>query len=412
MQYRTDPKSGNELSALGFGCMRFPRGITGQVDLDRTAALLQSAVERGVNYFDTAYIYGGSETAMGQIFQRVPGLREKMFLATKLPIFALKSAADFDRIFNIQLERLGTDYIDYYLIHSLTAMANWERLCAMGIEDWIARQKEAGRIRRIGFSFHGSRVEFERLLDSYPWEFAQIQYNYSDENYQAGRAGLQKAAAMGIPVIVMEPLLGGRLATGLPKKAAALLKNAAPKGSEGAVRSNAAWALRWLWDQPEVTVILSGMGSMAQLDDNIRTAETAAPGCLTPEERAIYPQVIKIFRESYKIPCTGCNYCMPCPKNVNIPGGFAAYNASYAVDLFTGFAQYTTGMNIAGGKDSSSARNCVNCGACEKKCPQHIAIPEQLRRVARRLEPAPMRWGVKINSKLHEVKHLDKLTKM
>jgi predicted aldo/keto reductase-like oxidoreductase len=406
VQYRTDPKSGNALSALGFGCMRFPRGITGQVDLDKTAALLRSAVERWVNYFDTAYIYGGSEAAMGQIFQRHPELRPKMLIATKLPIFALKSAADFDRIFDIQLERLGTDYIDYYLIHSLTAPHNWERLRALGIEEWIAKQKAAGRIRRIGFSFHGSRVDFERLLDSYPWEFTQIQYNYSDENYQAGRAGLRKAAAMGLPVIVMEPLLGGRLATGLPKKAAALLDKAAPG------RSHAAWALRWLWDQPEVTCVLSGMGNMAQLDDNIRTAGSALPGCLAEAERALYPQVVKIFRESYKIPCTGCNYCMPCPKNVNIPGGFAAYNASYAVDLFTGFSQYTTGMNIAGGKDSSSARNCADCGACAKKCPQHIEIPAQLKRVARRLEPAPMRWGVKINSKLHEVKHIDKVTKM
>jgi len=406
MQYRTDPKTGNQLSALGLGCMRFPRGITGQVDLDKTETLIKSAVERGVNYFDTAYIYGGSESAMGQIFQRNPGLREKIYLATKLPIFLIKTAADFDRIFDIQLERLGTGYIDYYLIHSLTAPHNWERLCALGIEDWIARQKAAGRIRQLGFSYHGSRVDFERLLDMYPWEFTLIQYNYSDENYQAGKAGMQKAAAMGLPVFVMEPLLGGRLATGLPKKAAKLLAQAGPD------KSHAAWALRWLWDQPEVTVVLSGMGAMAQLDDNIQTAETALPGCLTPEERAVYPQVVKIFHESYKIPCTGCNYCMPCPKRVNIAGAFSAYNASYAVDLFTGFAQYTTGMNISAGKDSSSARNCNSCGACEKKCPQNIPIPSQLRRVARRLEPAPMRWGVKINSRLHEVKVLDNLTKM
>ena len=406
MQYRSDPKSGKQISALGFGCMRFPRTLTGQVDLDKTAALLQSAVERGMNYFDTAYIYGGSESALGEIFQRIPGLREKMYIATKLPVFSLKSAADFDRIFNIQLERLGVDYIDYYLIHSLTAPANWERLCAMGIEEWIAKQKTAGRIRQIGFSFHGSRVDFERLLEAYPWEFTLIQYNYSDENYQAGKAGLRKAAAMGLPVFVMEPLLGGRLATGLPKKAAALLSKAEPG------RSHAAWALRWLWDQPEITCVLSGMGAMAELDDNILTAETALPGCLTEAECALYPEVVKIFRESYKIPCTGCNYCLPCPKNVNIPGAFAAYNASYAVDLFTGFAQYTTGMNIAGGKGSSSARNCTDCGACMRKCPQDIPIPSQLRRVARRLEPAPMRWGVKINSKLHEVKYLDKLTKM
>jgi len=406
MQYRTDLKSGNELSALGFGCMRLPRSRPGQVDLDKTAAMLQSAVERGVNYFDTAYIYGGSETALGDVFRLRPGLREQMNIATKLPIFMVKTAEDFDRLFDTSLERLGTDHIDYYLIHGLTALANWERLCALGAEDWIAKQKAAGRIRRIGFSFHGSRVDFERLLDSYPWEFAQIQYNYSDENYQAGVAGLKKAAAMGLPVIVMEPLLGGRLATGLPKKAAALLNKLDPG------RSHAAWALRWLWDQPEVTCVLSGMDAMAQLDDNIATAETALPGCLSEEERAAYPKVVEILREAYKIPCTGCNYCMPCPKNVNIPGGFAAYNASYAVDMFTGFAQYTTGMNIALGKDSSSARHCVNCGACAKKCPQHIDIPAELKRVARRLEPAPMRWGVKINAALHGIKHLDKYAKM
>ena len=371
MQYRTDLKSGNELSALGFGCMRLPRSRPGQVDLDKTAAMLQSAVERGVNYFDTAYIYGGSETALGDVFRLRPGLREQMNIATKLPIFMVKTAEDFDRLFDTSLERLGTDHIDYYLIHGLTALANWERLCALGAEDWIAKQKAAGRIRRIGFSFHGSRVDFERLLDAYPWEFAQIQYNYSDENYQAGVAGLKKAAAMGLPVIVMEPLLGGRLATGLPKKAAALLDKLDPG------RSHAAWALRWLWDQPEVTCVLSGMNGMEQLDDNIATAEAAVPGCLTPEERATYPKLVEILREAYKIPCTGCNYCMPCPKNVNIPGGFAAYNASYAVDMFTGFAQYTTGMNIALGKDSNSARNCVGCGACAKKCPADCIVQVQ-----------------------------------
>ena len=406
MQYRGDPKSGKQLSALGFGCMRFPRGITGQVDLDKTAALINSAVERGVNYFDTAYIYGGSETALGQLFQRYPGLRDKLYLASKLPFHMVKSYEDFDRLLNIQLDRLQTDHIDYYLIHNLTAPADWENLCALGAERWIAEQKAAGRIGQLGFSYHGSQTDYMPLLEAYPWDFTQIQYNYSDENYQAGRAGLQKAAAMGLPVIIMEPLLGGRLATGLPKKAAALLNKTDPD------RSQAAWALRWLWDQPEVTCILSGMNSMAQLDDNIAAAETALPGCLTGEERAVYPQVVKIFREAYKIPCTGCNYCMPCPKRVNIPGSFAAYNASYAVDLFTGFAQYTTTSNITDPKFNASARNCVNCGACAKKCPQHIDIPAQLKRVARKLEPAPMRWGARLHTKLHEIKFLDTYAKM
>ena len=406
MQYRTDPKSGLQLSALGFGCMRFPRALPGQVDLDKTGALLRSAVERGVNYFDTAYIYGGSEAALGQIFARNPGLREKIYLADKLPFHLVKSYGDFDRLLGIQLERLGTDHIDYYLLHNLTATADWEGLAALGAARWIAEKKESGQIRQIGFSYHGAQGEFARLLDCYPWEFTQIQYNYSDETFQAGRAGLQKAAAMGLPVIIMEPLLGGRLATGLPKRAVRLLEQT------GEGRSPAEWALRWLWDQPECTVVLSGMNSMAQLDDNLRAAEDAPPGCLTQAQRAVYPKVVEIFREAYKIPCTGCNYCMPCPKGVNIPGCFAAYNASYAVDLFTGFAQYTTSTNISDAKHNSSARGCVQCGLCEKKCPQGIAVPAQLKRVARKLEPPPMRWGARLHTKLHEIKFVDKFAKM
>ena len=400
MQYRTDPKSGNQLSALGFGCMRFPGSI------DKTAALLQSAVERGVNYFDTAYIYGGSELTLGEVFKRYPGMRVKINLATKLPFHMVKTYADFDRLFNTSLERLGTDCIDYYLLHNLTAPADWDGLAALGLERWVAEQKAAGRIRQFGFSYHGSQGDFAALLGRYAWDFTQIQYNYSDENYQAGRAGLQKAAAMGLPVIIMEPLLGGKLATGLPKQAGALFDKAVPG------RSHAAWALRWLWDQPEVTVVLSGMNEIAQLDENIQIAESALPGCLEERERAAYPKAVELFRASYKIPCTGCNYCMPCPKGVNIPGCFAAYNASYSMDLFTGFQQYTTTSNISDPVNHSSARNCVQCGVCAKKCPQHIAIPEQLKRVARRLEPAPMRWGARLHRKMHEIKFIDRFAKM
>jgi len=389
MQYREDKQSGNQLSALGFGCMRFPRGIAG-IDIDKSAALVQSAVERGVNYFDTAYIYPGSEAALGQIFQRHENLREKIYLATKLPFRRVKRYEDFDKLFNVHLERLGTDYIDYYLIHSLATVKEWEDLVKLGAERWIEEQKAAGRIRQIGFSFHGSQAEFMGLLERYPWDFTMIQYNYSDENYQAGRAGLQKAAAMGLPVIVMEPLLGGKLATGLPKKAAALLERGVPG------RSPAAWAVRWLLDQPEVTVVLSGMNGMAQLDENILTAEAALPGCLEDSERAVYPQVLEIFRESYKIPCTGCNYCLPCPKGVNIPGCLAAYNASYAMNLRAGFQQYATSANLSGKEANTGAHNCTACGACAQKCPQHIDIPAGLKRTGRRLEPGVVRLGIKI----------------
>jgi predicted aldo/keto reductase-like oxidoreductase len=381
MQYRIDLKSNNKLSVLGFGCMRFPRGRgpVSQIDTEKTEKLILSAVERGVNYFDTAYIYGGSETALGEILHK-NNLREKIFLTTKLPFRECKSADDFERLFLAQLERLQTDYIDYYLIHNIPGAQPWRALCEIGIEAWIAEKKSSGQIRQIGFSFHGARDGFLSLLDAYDWDLCQIQYNYMDENYQAGRVGLMKAHEKGLPVVIMEPLLGGKLATGLPARAARHFKDV-----NGDV-SAAAWALRWLWDQPEVTVVLSGMNSAEQLDDNIKTAETAVPGMLTEAESAAFLPVTAALREAYKTPCTGCNYCMPCPQGVNIPNCFAAYNASYALGFVDGMKQYITSTGSQS-KTRYGARNCVKCGNCEKKCPQHIEIMRSLDAVARRMEP-------------------------
>jgi len=393
MQYRNDEKAGQRLSALGMGCMRFPRRA-GQIDLDKTEEMLKSAVERGVNFFDTAYVYGGSEGALGEVFQRCPGLREKMNIATKLPFHLVKSYEDFDRYLNASMERMRIDFVDYYLVHNINYAADWETLCGLGIERWIAEQKAQGRIRQIGFSFHGSQVDFLKVLEMYDWEFTLIQYNYADENFQAGRVGLEKAAEKGMPVFIMEPLLGGRLATGLPKQAAALFEQAAPG------RSAANWAIRWLLDQPEVTLVLSGMSSMDNLDDNIKATNEAQAGCVTEAEREIYAKVVEILRRAYKNPCTGCNYCLPCPKGVNIPGALAAYNASYAVDLYTGFAQYATSTSYYNAASNSSARKCNGCGLCIKRCPQRIDIPAQLKRAARRLEPAPVRWGARVVRKL------------
>ncbi|MDR1193188.1 MAG: aldo/keto reductase [Peptococcaceae bacterium] len=393
MRYREDPKSGHQLSALGFGCMRFPRGLTAQIDKEKSEKLVLAAIEGGVNYFDTAYIYGGSEVALGEILHK-NNVREKIYLATKLPHQQCKRYEDFERLLLTQLERLRTDHIDYYLIHNLSEPVFWRDLCELGIEKWLGEKKAAGQIGQVGFSFHGAADAFLSLLDVYDWDFCQIQYNYMNENYQAGRAGLRRAGEKGLPVIIMEPLLGGKLANGLPAKAAKCFQEA------DSSLSPAAWALRWLWDQPEVTVVLSGMNSDAQLADNLKTAATAAPGMLSAREAAVFPPAVAAFRQAYKIPCTGCNYCMPCPQGVNIPGCFAAYNMSYAAGFVSGMQQYLTSTGVNHPERHSSGKSCVKCGACEKKCPQHIRISKALEDVTRRMEPFWFNTALKLINKL------------
>ena len=380
MQYRTDPKSGNRLSALGLGCMRFPRGAI-QIDYKKSEKLVLDAIEAGVNYFDMAYVYMGSEEILGQILRNNPGAREKIFLATKLPLGMCKSYGDFDRLFNTQLERLGTDYIDYYFMHNLSSKKRWDNLCALGIESWIAGKKSEGKIKLAGFSFHGSQGEFFALLDAYDWDFCQIQYNYANINYQAGVKGLKAAAEKGLPVIIMEPLLGGKLATGLPKGAVNLFKEV--DGSKAPV----SWALNWLWNQPEVTVVLSGMSTAAQLKENAALAEAAYTGMLSEKEEAVYDKVLDAFNKSYEIPCTGCNYCMPCPQDVNIPACFSAYNMYRAVGFATGMMSYVTSTAAVSREHNFLASRCVRCGKCEKECPQHIKITDELSKVQRHMEP-------------------------
>lgn len=373
MQYRTDKKSGNKLSVLGFGCMRFPRSA------ELTEKLIVDAVAHGVNYFDTAYMYGASEETLGGILAK-NNLREKVYIATKLPLFFIRSAKDFDKFFNKELERLKTDYIDYYLMHMITDLAQWQYLCSLGIENWIKEKKESGAIKQIGFSFHGVRDEFLSVLDAYDWEMCQIQYNYSDENFQAGVTGLKKAAEKNIPVIIMEPLLGGKLASGLPPKAIDIFKSANPD------LSPAAWALRWLWNQPEVTSAISGMGEASQLADNLHTAENASVGMLTDQEQETFAAVAEIFREYNNVPCTGCGYCLPCPRHINIPACFSAYNTSYIMGRRTGFQQYRTSTGPISAQESRAGL-CIQCRKCESHCPQGIEISRSLRDVKKRLEP-------------------------
>jgi predicted aldo/keto reductase-like oxidoreductase len=378
MQYRIDERSGNKLSVLGFGCMRFRRGVGG-LDFEKAEKLILRATSAGVNYFDTAYLYAGSETQLGSVLKK-HDLRDKVYIATKLPIANCHSGSDFEKFWKLQLEALQTDYIDYYLMHNINSFDQWNGLCAFGIEEWLAEKKASGEIREIGFSFHGAKDEFIKVLDAYDWDFCQIQYNYANENYQAGVSGLRAAAEKHIPIIIMEPLLGGKLAKNMAPAAAKVFREANRE------RTLAAWGFRWLWNQPEVTVVLSGMNASEQLEDNIMTAETMTPGSLTQEELIAYDKVNEIFKATDKIPCTGCGYCVPCPQGVNIPGCFAAYNASFIHGRITSYTMYITGT-AANRVNNSLASKCVKCGICESHCPQKIEIRKGLGDVVKRMEP-------------------------
>ena len=377
MQYRIDKRTGNKLSVLGFGCTRFPKNLSG-FDMRKTEEMIMRSIDGGVNYFDTAWIYSGSEETIGPIFDR-NHVREKIFISTKMPLVFVKGPADFDKYLEQSLSRLKTNYIDYYLMHMVTDFDMWAKLKGWGIEDWIARKKKEGKIRQIGFSYHGSRSEFLKVIDDYDWEICLIQYNYSDENFQAGVTGLKKAAEK-MPVMIMEPLLGGRLATGLPKGAVEVFKKANPD------LSPAAWGLNWVWNQEEVTLLLSGMSDMAQIDENIRLADKSRPGMLGDTERDTYRQALEVINRSCKIRCTGCNYCMPCPKGVNIPGCFTAYNAIYSMGYVAGMHQFVTSTALMSER-SGSPSLCVKCGVCESHCPQKLPIIDNLAQVSRRMEP-------------------------
>ena len=375
MNYRTD-KYGNQLSILGFGCMRFPQKL-GRIDMEETERELMTAFEAGVNYYDTAYIYPGSEAAVGEIFEK-NHIREKVYIATKLPHYLVKSIADLDKIFDEELRRLRTDYVDYYLMHMLTDTETWDRLKELGIEEWIAKKKESGAIRQLGFSYHGNSEMFCALVDAYDWDFCQIQYNYMDEHSQAGRRGLYHANQKGIPVIIMEPLRGGKLVNRLPDSAKNIFEEYKIK------RTPAQWAFLWLWNQPEVTVVLSGMNSDEMVRDNIQTASTVEVGELGEDEEQMLKEVVKAINAKMKVGCTGCGYCMPCPKGVDIPGTFAAYNRRYAEGKFWSYIEYVMCTSLR--KNSTAASNCIKCGKCEKHCPQNIEIRKHLDDARKELE--------------------------
>ncbi len=388
MIYRNN-KQGEPISQLGFGCMRFTRKGT-SIDYDKAEKEILRAIELGVNYLDTAYIYPGSEELLGKILKK-NNLREKVNIATKLPQYLMKSRAQIDKTFQEELSRLQTDYIDYYLMHMFTDYAEWEHLQTLGIEEWIAAQKKNGKVKHIGFSYHGDTEMFLKLLDAYDWDFCQIQYNYLDEHSQAGRRGLEAAYEKGIPVIIMEPLRGGKLVN-LPEKAKKLLEQNEKHFTPAEL------GLRWLWNQPGVTCILSGMNSLEMVEENIRIAGDAAVGNLSGEDQELVEQVKKIFREKEKVGCTACRYCMPCPKGVDIPGNFYYYNLMYMENKKSarrGFAQ-VMGLRLEPG----FASQCVGCGKCEKHCPQHLPIREKLKEADKHLRPLPYKIGIEVARKV------------
>ena len=377
MNYRIDPKNGNHLSILGYGCMRYTKKATG-IDYEKAKKEMEYAYQNGVNYFDTAYVYAGCEEVLGRFLDEL-SIRDKVFIATKLPHYLVKKQEDFDRYFNEQCRRLRTDYIDYYLMHMLNDLDAFRRLQELGIDEWIQKKKESGQIRNIGFSFHGGKQEFIRILDGYNWDFCQIQYNYMDENAQASRGGLQYASSVKkLPVIIMEPLRGGRLVQLLPDKAKKIWQDASPK------RSAAEWALRWIWNQEEPTVVLSGMNSMEQVTENVRTASDVKIGGLSEEELHLYEKVKESIAHSIKVGCTGCGYCVPCPKGVDIPNCFRAYNVRYTEGFVNGMREYL--MMTSMKQNLSNASLCAKCGACEKKCPQQSPIRDELANVVKKME--------------------------
>ena len=375
MNYRLD-KYGNKLSILGFGCMRFQRKL-GRIDLEEAEREILLAYENGVNYYDTAYIYPGSEAAIGEIFER-NGIREKIHIATKLPHYLIRSRSAMDKLFEEELKRLRTDYVDYYLMHMLNDVNSWERLKELGIEDWIAEKKASGAIRQVGFSYHGNSEVFCQIVDAYDWDFCQIQYNYLDEHTQAGRKGLNHAHSKGIPVVIMEPLRGGKLVNMLPEEAKSIFANYPVK------HTPAQWAFRWLWSQPEVTVVLSGMNTQEMVLDNVRTASEVEIGEIGPEEQAMLQKVVAAINGKMKVGCTGCGYCMPCPKGVDIPGTFASWNRYHTESKFGGFREYFMGTALR--NTSAAASQCIGCGKCEQHCPQNIAIREMLKASRKDLE--------------------------
>ena len=390
MLYRKVPKTGEELSILGFGAMRLPMIDDKTIDEERAIAQIRNSIDNGVNYVDTAWPYHGgqSEGIVGKALKN--GYREKVAIADKLPQYIVESREHMDEILDEQLRRLDVDCIDYYLIHAVEGNS-WDRSVELGVKDFLDKALESGKIRYAGFSFHGVPEDFKRIVDDYPWTFCQIQYNFLDTENQAGTAGLEYAASKDLAVMIMEPLRGGNLSAPTPPDGVQEIFDEAD-----VKRAPVEWALRWVWNHPEVTVVLSGMNEEEHIKQNLAIASEAEANSLSKKELEIVGKVAARYKELMQVPCTGCAYCMPCPAGVRIPGCFEIFNSAHMfkekADQFK--FQYAVFFSKEMAGESAYASQCVECGQCEEHCPQHIAIPEQLKRVVDYFEQGDMQGMV------------------
>jgi len=376
MQYRTFEKLGVPVSTLGYGTMRLPvlDGDDAKIDEAEAIRLIRKAIDNGVNYVDTAYMYHGghSEELVGKALG--DGYREKTYLATKMPTWIARNHdGKLEGVFQDQLRKLRTDHIDFYLLHNQTKRI-WEISNSLGALEWLDEKKKSGEIRWAGFSFHDDLHTFKKIIDAYDWDFCQIQLNFMDAHYQAGLEGLEYAAAKGIPVVIMEPLKGGRLTRNIPPDVQAVWDGAETK------KTPAEWGLRWLANRPEIMTILSGMGTEAQLDENIRVLSDAAPGSLPEEDRVRIEQAGEKYNSLIRAACTGCRYCMPCPQGIVIPDMMELYNEWYI------FRDDRAKRNYRFTKDEQKPTNCVSCRACEASCPQHLMISDIMHELVRIFE--------------------------
>jgi len=392
MQYRKMPKSEDKLSALGFGVMRLPAkgsatGITSSIDTVEAKKQIMHAIDNGVNYLDTAWPYhrGASESFLGEHILSNKEIRDKVYIATKLPCFMIGKSEKFDEIFNKQLEKLHVDYIDYYLLHSLDG-STWDKMVKLGIIQWMDKVKAEGKVRHMGFSFHGKNEDFIRIVDGYDFDFTQVQFNILDENFQAGIKGIEYATQKQMGIIVMEPLRGGSLVGKIPTDVQEIYDTADIK------RSAADWALRWIYNHPQVTLVLSGMNKMEHIDENILVASETMPNSLTEKEINIISDVRDKYQELLTIGCTGCAYCMPCPVGIDIPATLKNLNNFHMFSKSGARVQQMlyAGVSTNDGKPHY-ASSCIECGKCEKKCPQNLEIIQAMKQVSKEIEGPGMK---------------------